>query len=269
MITGFRKKVNQVYYYFNDMKETFMGRDPLVPPESMIFVGDGDFRAIGDEFKGYFITHGNLSRNDRILDVGCGIGRMAVPLTKFLSARGEYHGFDASSMGIAWCCDTISKRFHNFHFKHFDFYNGTYNPSGSLKPSQFRFPFQDSFFDFIFLTSVFTHMIPEDMERYLSEIGRVLKAGHRCLITFFLLNGTSQHCLDQGLSSLDFNTPFRGCLTLNGQNPEAAIAYSEMVVRQDFEDHGLRIVEPVHYGSWCGRNEFISYQDMIIAEKIS
>ena len=43
--------------------------------------------------------------------------------------------------------------------------------------------------DVAFLTSVFTHMLPEDVEHYLDELARVLKPGGRTLITWFLLLG--------------------------------------------------------------------------------
>jgi hypothetical protein len=48
--------------------------------------------------------------------------------------------------------------------------------------------------------------------------------------------------------------------------PEKAVAYSEEDVLSDFENAGMS-VEPVRYGSWCGRAEFLSYQDVLIAKK--
>ena len=32
-------------------------------------------------------------------------------------------------------------------------------------------------------------------------------------------------------------------------------------------EYGLKIVEPVHYGHWCAREEFLSCQDIILATK--
>ena len=45
------------------------------------------------------------------------------------------------------------------------------------------------------------------------------------------------------------------------------LAYEEATVRQLFSRHRLRILEPVHYGNWCGRAEHLSYQDIIVAER--
>ena len=38
----------------------------------------------------------------------------------------------------------------------------------------------------MFLTSVFTHLLPHDLTHYLAEINRVLRPGGRCVATFFL-----------------------------------------------------------------------------------
>lgn len=48
----------------------------------------------GEQFLQYFIELGGLKPSDRVLDVGCGIGRLAIPLTQYLDARGGYAGLD-------------------------------------------------------------------------------------------------------------------------------------------------------------------------------
>ena len=233
----------------------------------MNFVGDGDFEQIGQQFKDYFIELGNLQPNDRVLDVGCGIGRMAIPLTSYLSKKGEYWGFDIVKMGIEWCQTHISPKFPNFHFQHSDIYNKLYNPDGKVQPQDFQFPFDNEFFDFVFLTSVFTHMLPLEMENYTSEISRVLKKGGTCMITFFLLNEESVDLINSGRSSQDFKYEVNGCLTTNESLPEAALAYNEEFIRKLFVKYGLVIAQPISYGNWCKRQNFLSYQDLIIAEK--
>jgi SAM-dependent methyltransferase len=239
----------------------------LVPPESMIFVGNGDFEATGNEFLGYFVSLGGLATSSHVLDAGCGIGRMAVPLTKYLSSGSEYHGFDIVKTGIDWCVENISSRFANFHFTHADVYNKNYNPEGKTLAQDFRFPYEDGAFDFVFLTSVFTHMLPAAVDNYMSEISRVLKPGGTCLITFFLLNEESLRLVKAGKSTLDFKREIEGCLSISRHNPESAIAYKEDVVRALFKAKGLAIAEPIRYGSWCERAHALSYQDIVIAKK--
>ena len=259
--------LKKIYYFTRNIIYRSNGRDSMLPPKSMIFIGDGDFEKIGQEFKQYFIKLAKLQPNNRVLDVGCGIGRMAIPLTDYLSTEGEYWGFDIAKNGVEWCQNRISKKFGNFNFQHIDVYNKYYNPHGNDRAYNFKFPYENEFFDFVFLTSVFTHMLPKDMENYMNEISRVLKTGGKCMITFFLLNEESEKLLRTGRSSLDFKYKIDGCLTINEEEPEAAIAYNEESVKMFFEKLGLKIIQPIHYGSWCEREIYLSYQDIILAVK--
>lgn len=250
-----------------DIPGAIKGRDPLVPPRSMIFIGDGDFKKTGDEFKRYFIEIGGLQPHHRILDVGSGIGRMAAPLTSYMSAQGEYHGFDIVLKGIEWCRKEISSRYPNFHFLHADIQNMAYNPDGVYQAVSYQFPYETESFDFVFLTSVFTHMFPADMENYLKEIARVLKKNGRCFITYFLLNVESEKLIHSDLSSQKFIYDLNGCFTTDKDNPEWAIAFKEKAIRDLFAKNGLDIAEPITYGSWCGRKNFLSYQDIVLGTK--
>jgi SAM-dependent methyltransferase len=243
------------------------GRDDLTPPSSMIFVGDGDFKAVGEEFKRYFLELGQLRPEDRVLDVGCGIGRMAVPLIGFLSPGGEYWGFDIVEKGIEWCQSHIAERYGNFHFLHCDVYNKVYNPSGKMRAKDYTFPFENDSFDFVFLTSVFTHMLPQDMKNYLSEVSRVMKPGGTCLITFFLITQEVRNLIDMGLSTQNFKYEVDGCLTTCKEAPEGAIGYDQEFILQLFQKYDLKINEQIHYGSWCGRTSFLSYQDIVMATR--
>ena len=38
-------------------------------------------------------------------------------------------------------------------------------------------------------------------------------------------------------------------------------------VRALYDKYNLEIKEPIHYGAWCGREKFLSYQDLIFAFK--
>jgi len=226
------------------------------------------FKKIGLEFKNYFIDLAHLKPEHCVLEVGCGIGRMATPLTDYLSGEGEYWGIDVIKEEIDGCRRRISTKFGNFHFQHVDIYNKFYNPAGQILAQDFHLPFEDRSFDLVFLTSVFTHMLPVDVENYMSEISRVLKTGGTCLMTFFLLTVESQGLIKSGRSTLDFKHEMDGYLTTNNNVPEIAIAFDEKFVKRLFEKHGLEIAQPIRYGSWCGRDRFLSYQDLVIATKL-
>ncbi|MBM3165934.1 MAG: glycosyltransferase [Chloroflexi bacterium] len=254
--------------YTNGRIPSTLDKELIPSPELSAFVGDGDFRIIGEEFFGYFKNLCYLMPNETVLDVGCGIGRMAVPLTKYLDQNGRYEGFDTAKKGIDWSNEHISSKYSNFHFQLVDIFNKQYNPEGKVSASEFRFPFEDEFFNFVFLASVFTHMLPKDIEHYLAEIYRVLKKGGRCLITFFLLNNESLYLIQQGKSTIEFKYGEGTYRWKYEETPENAVAYSEEYMRTLYAKGGLMIKEPIQYGSWCGRERFLSYQDIVIAEKL-
>lgn len=245
--------------------------DYLIPPEDISFPGGGGNEAhrIQKSFVKLFVKHGGLKPDHKVLDIGCGVGRMAIPLTDFLSDKGSYVGFDIVKNRIEWLQKAYKKKHPNFKFEFTDVYNKTYNKTGKMKASEYVFPYADNTFDFIFLTSIFTHMRSGDVTQYLSEISRVLKPGSKCLITFFILNReslTNLICVD-GVRP-HFKYKIHAGLTANKAIPEAAIAFHEVFIRKIYKDANLKINEPMLYGSWCKRSKSTRSQDIIVAEKI-
>lgn len=242
-------------------------RRELVPPKGMIFTGRGDFIHGGELFMGHFLKYGNITPQSRILDVGSGIGRMAVPFTKYLDKEGSYEGFDIVKLGVDWCRENISSKYPNFTFKHTPLKNDLYNLSTEEKASNFRFPYQDNDFDFVFLSSVFTHMMPEDLDNYLSEIQRVLKQDKLCLATFFVLDEESTTNMKvKGRKSFNYNY---GNYSLMDKNvKEANVAYNKDYLFSLIESKGLKIDKFIR-GSWSGTppGELNEHQDIIIFKK--
>lgn len=243
-------------------------RKEMIPPRRLQgFIGSGDFRDIGDEFLFYFRQLCGLQPEHRVLDLGCGIGRMAVPLTEYLSQRGSYEGMDIVPHGIEWCTAHITPKFPNFRFQVTDVYSKYYNPTGQYQASEYRFPFADGSFDFAFLTSVFTHMLPDEVRNYMGELRRVLKPGGKCLITWLMLNAESEALLKEGKSSLDVVHPLGDCRVMNPKIPGEAIAYPKAKILELYTSAGLSVEPPIRYGSWCGRARFLSTQDICIAQR--
>ena len=111
----------------------------IIPPESLIAkVGPGDYVTIGYEFFHYLVAIGGLRPDAAVLEVGCGCGRMAVPLSRYIKS-GSYEGFDVDREAITWCQENISPNHPNFRFRHLDIYNAHYNPTGKIKASELSF----------------------------------------------------------------------------------------------------------------------------------
>jgi SAM-dependent methyltransferase len=226
-------------------------RDELTPPRRLLFDGTrsyAEFHRLGAELHRLLIAHGLLPHH-HVLEVGSGNGKNARALTGYLRA-GRYEGFDIVTRGVAWCQAHITRRFPHFCFQHADVYNRTYNPSASHRARVYRFPFADDTFDFVFLTSVFTHMLPDDLSHYVAEIGRVLKPDGKCFASFFLLTADSLRGMETPETGRRFPCEQDAhCRVADPDWPEDAVAYAESFVRGLFEKAGLGIEEVV-YGSW-------------------
>jgi SAM-dependent methyltransferase len=190
---------------------------------------------------------------------------MARPLTGYLTT-GSYEGLDIVPAGIRWCQRKITPRFPRFGFTLADIQNSEYNRKGRLRAAEYRFPYPDRHFDFCALTSVFTHMLSADTDHYLSEISRVLRPGGKCLATFFLLNEESRRAVEAQTSSLLFLHCLGDCWTTSSRVPETAVAYDERTLAGFLEKNGL-VRDATRYGKWCGRDRFLSYQDIVVMRR--
>ncbi len=248
-----------------------LGRDdPMVPPTRLMFDGPRGVRAYrrnGAEFLRHFRVLGGLDPDHDVLDVGSGIGRKAMPLTTYLVPEARYEGFDINPVGVDWCTRTITPRYPNFRFQLADVYNAHYNPGGASRAADFRFPFEDEQFDFVFLGSVFTHMVPEEVENYIGEIARVLRPGGRVLATFFVIDDEAEDGIASGRAVYDFAVRCAGHRVVDADDPEYAVAYAQDDVLAALARHGLELVPPVHHGSWSGRPTAESFQDIVVAAK--
>jgi ubiquinone/menaquinone biosynthesis C-methylase UbiE len=257
-----RLAIRRVAFFPLDALDFLAGRrDPLIPPRGLWFVGGGGFR--DNQFLNSFIKYCDLKPDHHILDVGCGIGKQAVPLTQVLGPAGSYEGFDIVEAGIEWCQGAITSRYPTFTFRHVNVFNKHYNPEGTVLPEQFKFPYSDASFDFVYLISVFTHMLPEAVRNYIGEIGRVLKPGAKSFISFFLLNDSSRRVVADGKSKIPLNHERGDYAVADPAFPETAIGLSEDMIRRYYDEAGLEIKD-IHYGSWC-RPEGPFFQDIVIA----
>jgi SAM-dependent methyltransferase len=237
--------------------------DRELPPLRLRFVGMGDFRAIGEEMVGLLVRYGGLGKSDRVLDIGSGIGRVAIPLTRYLEST--YDGFDIVRSGVRWCQRHITPRHPNFRFHLIDVRSTEYGGRGG-DASRFRFPFGDASFDFVIATSLFTHLLFDETRQYLREAHRVLAPGGRLFATFFLLDDFAKPKLPSREPRFRFPYADGALRYHDASNPAAGVAIEQSAAFDLIRDAGFAAHE-IHYGTWCERPGGVSFQDVVVCTK--
>ena len=190
-------------------------------------------------------------------------------LTRHLSASARFEGFDVAAEPIEWCRNHLSRSHSQFRFGVADIFNPSYNPRGAVKASRYRFPYESDTFDIVLARSVFTHLVPRDMENYLAEAARVLKIGGRSIFSFFLMNERSRQLVKDGKSTIAFVHQKGPYFVLDRARQEKAVAYDEGYVLQYASQIGLEVSCPVEYGLWSSETSlFHEYQDFVEFTKV-
>jgi len=243
-----------------DLGELLRGdREPDLPPHRLRFVGAGEFRAAGLELASLLVDCGRLAPSDRVLDLGCGVGRVAIPLGEIVRPPGSYEGLDPVASAIRWCRRRISSRHPHFRFRRLDVFNALYNRRGA-PATDVTLPFEDESFTFAFAISLFTHLGATETNHYLAELMRVCRPGARLLATFFVL--------EEGDPSRDIAFALRrdGDWTSSAECPAEAIAFERDALESLLEANGW-VVARFEKGRWAGRPEAPCYQDVVVAER--
>jgi SAM-dependent methyltransferase len=236
-----------------------------LPARGKIYTGGGDFLKTGKRFVGYFTEYASLKPESHVLDIGSGIGRMAIPLTDVLSEEGKYEGFDAIEKGVLWCQKNVQARFAHFNFSYIPLANDLYRNAG-INPSTFIFPYKDNSFDLCILISVFTHMLPDEIDNYLIQIFRVLKPGASCFASFFVMDEHSAQAMKT--SSFQFPYDMGDHYLFDKQVTAANVAYPKDQLEITFAKYNLSI-KHFFRGHWSGleSDKSLDFQDIYVLTK--
>lgn len=162
----------------------------LPPPETRQgghhFKDDAAFLAAGRRDARRLQETFGVTTQTRVLDVGCGNGRLAIGLLAQVGEMCAYTGVDVAPRSIAWCRRHITTEHPGIRFVHVDVANARYNPAGRRLSAGYRLPLPDRSVDVIHLYSVFSHMEPEDVRVYLREFSRLLADGGGVFLTAFV-----------------------------------------------------------------------------------
>ncbi|MGP0074748.1 MAG: class I SAM-dependent methyltransferase [Bryobacteraceae bacterium] len=223
------------------------------PPYSLrSFVGGArDFDRVGAVFLDELRSLDLFRPGTRILDIGCGCGRMARALAgdrRLRELEGAYTGMDIDRECVEWCRRNITPVNGAFTFYGADCFNRSYNPRGMAAAGDYVFPHFDISFDVILLNSVMTHLLEHEMRHYLAEVSRMLAPGGVAYTSFFLYKSLDDAAAGAARHGIRF--PFQlGNYAVNREDfPTNAVAYRESYVRSAAAELGFEILEPIRYG---------------------
>ena len=244
----------------------------LIPPETIRtwvgpFKNATAFLKSGRQTFNLLKEHAKLSPSHTVLDAGCGCGRVALHLLDYLNDAGEYFGFDICPEHIDWSTENISQSFPNFYFTHIDVKKRLYNPTGKFQLKEIILPYAENTFDLICAHSLFTHMLPDEMEHYISEFSRVIKPNGAFYASYYLMNDKTTEGVRKETAAFNFKYRVGECFTFDKETPEEGIAQNESFVKKVYQRHGFKIIEPIHYSNWDKNNR--PDQDFIIATLIA
>lgn len=189
----------------------------------------------------HFKKHIDL-KEKRILDWGCGPGRIIRHLPNVIGGNCEYFGTDYNEKSIDWC----SKNLPNIQFN-----------KNSLNA---QLPYDDNFIDIIYGISIFTHLSEQLHYDWYNELYRVLKPNG---ILFLTTQGDN---FKSKLTDLELSKYNKGELVIRGKVKEGHRTYSAFHP-QDFMQKLFRNVEILEHIKTKPENKKGLPQDIWIVKK--
>jgi len=145
------------------------------------FRKDADFVASGVRDVKLLRRRAGLGRRKRLLDWGCGAGRLAIGVKHLLGHVEDYHGVDVQPDLLYWARDHLADAHTRFTLV--DQRNARYNPDGD---ETYAIPADPGSVDVLYSYSVFSHMLSPDVAGYSRTIAEVLAPEGRALMTAFV-----------------------------------------------------------------------------------
>ena len=247
----------------------FRGFD--IPVHLMLLTGGGPdtFDAISDVHMQNLDREHSLRPGLRILELGCGVGRDAIPFAERIGPSGSYVGIDIIRESVDWCIQNITPKYPNVRFRFDDVVDSLHNPSGTKEFESVRLP--DGEVDLIVAQSVFSHMLQPELTHYLREFTRVLADDGTVYATFFRVTPEIlESARETNLTPWDprFEHDLGGgCYVNELEHLTGAVAYTEPTILAVLAEVNLQLRGRIRPGSWSGYfSEAHDGQDALVLE---
>jgi ubiquinone/menaquinone biosynthesis C-methylase UbiE len=128
------------------------------------------FRGKVRELRQKIVNLARIQSGEKVLDVGCGTGTLAIKVARRVGRAGRVEGIDPGTSQIARARSKVARRNLPIEFQ-----------IGVIE----QLPFPDQTFDVVFSTLMMHHLPAVVKRQGLAEIARVLKPGGRLVIADF------------------------------------------------------------------------------------
>jgi len=179
---------------------------PLPPPEMRALTGLIDEAQYENPTGGLVCAQleDDPAAYERVLDFGCGCGRIARQLIQQRPRPSRYEGIDLHPGMVRWCQANLAPTTDGFSFQHHDVFSACFNPTLGL-PKMLPLPVGDDEFSLALAWSVFTHLTQSQTEHYLAELSRALDDTGSILSTWFFFDKAAYPMIPDELNALYIN----------------------------------------------------------------
>lgn len=199
----------------------------------------------------YLIKDCKLSSQAKVLEIGCGIACVSLPLIKHLKS-GQYCGLDTDKQSIDWCKRKIAP-----------YCDGKFTVMSD--DGELRLPYDDNEFDLVLSASLLCNQPPENVDKYLSEINRVLKKGGQFMFTVFMTHQFQTTCTAKTLKTRLIKV--NGATMITNHRNEKAYVHSDELITTCLEHQHFEIKDTL-FGNWSNMSNSPIYQDLINTVKL-
>ncbi|WP_417768906.1 class I SAM-dependent methyltransferase [Stappia sp.] len=234
-------------------------------------VGGGNARDVGEEWAAFLANQGFLRGGARILDIGCGCGRLAAALADSRPDV-DYVGIDIVPGLIDFCRKNITESVPSFNFYVVQQESSLYKSfiEDHDIPVFTDDTFKDGYFDLVIATSLFTHTRRDTTQAYFSMANRLLRAGGTMLFSCFAMDEHAQKAIHNRsthpFQSGKVETASDGLVEDRYNGELSAIGYPAAMLEEMLDAAGFDGIAGFYRGFWRGSAGH-SFQDVVQAPK--
>ncbi len=252
--------------------------DQLRGTEMNDWVGGSDPEIVGDACFSLVKQYIALDQNSRVLDFGCGIGRVALALAKRAPAINGLVGFDIMPQVIDFCRTHITPAVPWASFElvagsndHYDEFIRAAGQVEAKTKDEIQQRYAASFTG-AYAFSVFTHLEQSDFARQLAFVRDLMVPGGEFMFTCFLLTPYSRRAIAEQTATFAFDQSLiryenDGQVFIGDSADRLGfIAFDTALVEQMVLYAGL-VLTKTERGAWTGSRMSASLQDIVVCRR--